>query len=183
MSSLFDKDPNAKQELPIYGRERIEAEIGHLKKKGSVRDAKARRYAMAWTIVLIAVITLVTLYCLDPLLHSYYKGNAIKAYLYIHNYGNEATAQQLVATGILNREELIVLNRRQGAFQDSYSSPDAANADVQAILDYQAGLRRLQGGDFDKLTPVNKVRYYLFVVPGIPMPTDWQILDPAVKAD
>jgi hypothetical protein len=180
MASIFDKDPAEKPEVPIYGRERIESEIAHLKKPKSVRDLKAEKYAYARFIVVTLVLAIIGLYVLDPILFAYHRGDAIRAYLYLHNYGSDAKAQALASTRILTADEILTLNHRTGSFQDYYPSAQAATDKADEIIAYLQNVHNLHIGKYDQLTLLNKVRFYLFVQTGIPLPTEWSALNPSV---
>lgn len=180
MSSLFSKDPEVPP--PLSNLEKIESEISHLKKKSSVRDAPGSRKAAPWFFSLVLLLCL-WIYIMDPCLHAWHKYQAIHAYLYLHNNGSDKLAQQMVATGILNELEANVLNQRQGSFQDYFSTPDGAIHTAQSVIDYMNDVRALHHGDYDKLGLVGKLRYNLFIKSNIPLPTEWDSLDPSVRPD
>src|SRR5258707_1818621 len=101
MESLFHKDPTLRPPPSPY--EQIAPEIEHLKKKTSIRSGKAGDKAtLGRFCVLTAIATLLALYFMDPFLYAIHKGDAIRAYLYLHNYrgGNEPTVDALLASRI-----------------------------------------------------------------------------------
>jgi hypothetical protein len=178
--SLFSKDPSEKPPVSPYAAERIEHEIAHLRKGSSVRDPKqARRSLAAWLLVLF-VLGLLWLFFMDPILHGFKRGEAIRTYLYLHGFGSEQKARALLATGIFTEPEIEQLNRRQGAFQDYFSSPAAAERKSDAIVDYLNGVTNLHASRYEKLDPVGKIRYQLFVRWGLMPPTDWSAFDPSI---
>jgi hypothetical protein len=181
MASLFDKDHSAQPELATYGIERIESEISHLRNPESTRSKKIEKYVLAWWMVSLAVIALLSLYFLDPVLHSYQKGSAIKTYLYLHTSGSDAKQKALADCGILSKDEIDLLDNHQGGSLDYFSSPQAAEQSADAIVAYCQSVKYLQNGQYDHLDPLNKFRYNLFGRWGIPMPTEWAALNPTVK--
>jgi hypothetical protein len=176
--SLFHKDtPRGPAPTPL---ELIEPEIVHLKKGYSVRHGpQAKKKTPPWLIIL-ALCGLVWLYIMDPVLHAWYKGEAIQTYLYLHSFGAGHLADDLIATQIISPVEVEALNRRQGTFQNYYASPEAANREARAIIHYLADVRLLHDGKYQQLNPVGRMRYLFFIRTGIIPPTEWSILDPSV---
>ncbi|MEI9999324.1 MAG: hypothetical protein WDO13_09220 [Verrucomicrobiota bacterium] len=125
--------------------------------------------------------TLAWLYLMDPVLHAWYKGEAVKTYLYLHNFGSAQQVDALVASRILSPEEVHVLDGRRGSFQDYYPSPQQANDTAQTIMDYMAEVRALHAGRYQSLDPVGRMRYLLFIRTGLVLPTSWDFLDPSVN--
>jgi hypothetical protein len=159
----------------------IEREIDHLKHRPSVRyGTKSKRRMSAWLLVLAAC-GLGWLYLMDPFEHAWYKYEAISSYLYLHNYGTGKDADELAAAGILQPEEVTLLNRRHGSYQDTYASPGTAAATAQAIIAYMHSVKQLHAGAYANLDPVGRLRYVLFIRPGLFLPTSWDCLDPAVN--
>lgn len=103
--SLFQKkSPEGLSPTPY---ELIEPEIVHLKKGYAVRyGPKAQKRTPPW-LVILAFCGLVWLYLMDPVLHAWYKGEAIRTYLYLHNYGTGPLADNLIATHIFSRMKSI----------------------------------------------------------------------------
>jgi hypothetical protein len=178
--SLFQKNnPEGHRPTP---HELIESEIVHLKKGSSVRyGPKAKPVAMPHWLLILAICGLTWLYLVDPFLHAWYKGEAIRDYLYLHNYAAGPLTDQLVATQIFSPGEVDTLNHRHGSFQDYYASPEAANREAHTIIDYMTALHLLHAGKYQQLDPVGKMRYFLFLRTGIGLPTQWSFLDPAVS--
>ncbi len=181
MSSIFNKDPGRKTPLPAYAKERIEGEIGHLKKRTSVRDAKQKKRTFAAWLLTLVVLGLLWLFFMDPVLRGLKRSEAIRDYLYLHNFGSDAKAQALAGSGYFAPTEIEVLNRRQGSFQDYYASPGAADREADALIAYVKGVDALHRSDYPRLDLVNKVRYQLFVRFGLMPPTDWAPFDPAIN--
>jgi hypothetical protein len=176
--SLFHKKTPGNPSPTPY--ELIEPEIVHLKKGYSIRHGpRAERKAPPW-LVILGFCGLAWLYLMDPVLHAWYKGEAIRTYLYLHNYGSGPLADNLIATKIFSPDEVNILNHRLGSFQDYYASPEAANRQAAAIIDYMTSLHLLHTGHYQQLDPVGRMRYLLFIRTGIVLPTDWSILDPSV---
>jgi hypothetical protein len=181
MASLFNREPKPKPPLGPYARERIEKEVEHLRKKGSVRHAgdKPRNSRAGWIVVLLFG-ALLWLFFMDPVLHGYHRDEAERVYLYLHHFGSERKAHELLATGIFSPSEIEQLDRRSGSFQDYYSDPGAGDRAADAIIQYLQGVTDLQNGSYDKLGPVGKLRYQLFIRFGIHPPTQWAFLNPSV---
>ena len=177
-NSLFHKDtPEASPPTPY---ELIDHEIAHLKKGSSIRQGPgAKKKTLPW-LVILALCGLGWLYVMDPFIHAWYKGEAVRTYLYLHNYGAGPLVNDLIATRIFSPDEMEALNRRNGSFQDYYASLEAANREAQTIIDYMTAVRLLHAGKYQQLDPVGRTRYLLFIRTGIVPPTDWNFLDPSV---
>jgi len=179
MASLFSKDPAARPPVPRYGKERIQQEIEHLKNRSSVRTAQEKKRSLAQFISCAVVFAFLGLYFMDPFLYAYHKNSAIKTYLYLHSYGSEQKAGALAATGILSETEVHDLNRKQGAFQDYFSTPQRAEEAANSTIDFMNGLQALRLGQYEHLNPIGKLRYILFVRFGLPPPRYWDALNPS----
>ena len=179
MASLFSKDPGERKPLSTYAPERIEGEVAHLKKRGSVRDAKETRRTLGIWVSILAVAALVWLFCMDPLLYSFKRGDAIHAYLYLHSFGSEAKATAVAATGIITPNEVTYLNQRQGTFQDYFPTPARAAEVADSVIGYMKGVTDLHSGRYDRLDRIGKLRYQLFVRWGLHPPIHWDFLDPS----
>jgi hypothetical protein len=178
--SLFQK-PTLREE-PATPYELIEPEIVHLQKGYSIRHGqRSPRKAPPWVVVL-GFLGLAWLYLMDPIIHAWYKGEAARTYLYLRNYGSAAEAQKLADTQILSADDLQILTRRQGSFQDYYASPTAASDQAAAIIDYMDNVKLLHAGKYEQLDPVGRMRYLLFIRTGLYLPTSWDFLDPGVGA-
>jgi hypothetical protein len=180
MSSLFNNDPGNQPAPSAYSRERIEKEIGHLDKRTSVRHAEEKRNRGRAAII-IAVLAFVSLYLMDPIVYSFARGDAIRAYLYLHHYGSDRKAQEILATGMFDASEIDHLNRRQGSFQNYFSSPPAADQAADKVLRYLKGVSDLHEGHYEHLDILGKIRYQLFVRWGLDPPMHWRIFDPSVN--
>jgi len=180
MASLFSKDPTARPPLPPYAFERIEQEIAHLRAV-SARHKAEEKTTMARVISCLAICTLLWLYFMDPFLYAYHKGEAIRTYLYLHNYGGEQKTQALLATQILSPSEKEALDHRQGSYQDYFANTVQAEQTADSIVNYMNGLYYLRKGDYDELDPVGKLRYLLFFRTGLLPPIDWSGLTPSVQ--
>ena len=178
--SLFQKKTPA-QDPAANPYELIEPEIVHLKKGYSIRHGPKGKGSSRLWLVVIGFCGLTWLYLMDPVLHAWYKGEAAKNYLYLHNYGAGPLGEDLVKCGILTFDEVDVLNRRHGSFQDYYPSPQAADEEAQTIIDYMQSVRDLHEGRYLSLSPIERMRYLLFVRTGLILPTYWNFLDPDVK--
>lgn len=176
--SLFQK--NTPEDPSPTPYELIEPEIVHLKKGYSIRHGpKAKKHTAPW-LVILALCVLTWLYLMDPILHAWYKGEAIRTYLYLHNYDSGPLADSLLASQIFTPEEVNTLNSRQGSFQDYYSSPIAAENQAGVIINYMTNVRLLHAGKYETLDPIGRMRYAIFIYPGLVLPTQWSILDPSV---
>lgn len=181
MATIFDKDPSDRPAAPPYARERIEQEIAHLKKPQSTRHAADERRSLGIFVSFLIVSAIVGLYVMDPFLYSWYKGDAIKAYLYLHNYDDDQKARNIAATGILTDSDVEILNHRQGSFQDYYTTRQDAEKDANSVISFMNGLSKLRGGRYDDLDPLSKVRYNLFCRWHLIPPTEWPALNPQIK--
>ena len=176
--SLFHKDtPEGPSPTPY---ELIEPEIGHLKKGSSTRHGPRDKTKTPPWLIILALCGLGWLYVMDPFLHAWYKGEAARTYLYLHNYGAGPLLNDLIATRIFSPDEVEALNHRNGSFQDYYASPEAANRQAETIIHYMTALRLLHAGKYQQLGPVGRMRYLLFIRTGIAPPTQWSVLDPSV---
>jgi hypothetical protein len=176
--SLFQKN-NPEDSTPTP-YELIEPEIVHLKKGYSIRHGPKGAPKRPLWLVALAFCGLAWLYLMDPVLHAWYKGEAFRTYLYLHNYGAGPQVNELVASQILSADEINTLNRRSGSYQDYYASPEAANQQAEVITHYVANVRLLHDGKYQQLDPVGRMRYLLFIWPGLVLPTQWDFLDPSV---
>jgi len=177
--SLFHKKTSEGPSPTPY--ELIEPEIVHLKKGYSIRHGERPKKKTPHWVIILAGFGLLWLYLMDPFLHAWYKGEAIRTYLYLHNYGTGPLADNLVATQIFSPDEINVLNHRSGSYQDYYPSPGAANREAETIIKYMTDLRLLHAGKYQKLNPVGRMRYLFFIRTGLVLPTDWSFLDPSVS--
>jgi hypothetical protein len=176
--SIFEKQkPDDRPPTPI---ELIEPEIVHLRKGYSIRYGQKGGPKRPLWLVFLAFCTLVWLYLMDPIYHAWYKGEAGTAYLYLHNYGGGARATELAACGILSPDEIQMLDRRDGSFQDLYPSPAMAAKKAQTIVAYMKSVHDLHAGNYIDLDPLQRMRYLLFIRTGLFLPTQWNFLDPQV---
>jgi hypothetical protein len=163
-----------------FQRNLIEKEIEHLKKRTSSRHAADNKRAWSKVIVVAVVLGLLWLYAMDPVLFSWNRGDAIRVYLYLHNYGNDQTAQAVANCGLLTPGEVTQLNRRQGAFQDYFAGTAPAEKQAAGLIAYMKQVHALHGGDYDSLSLVNKVRYVLFIKTGLTPPIHWNGLNSSI---
>lgn len=177
--SLFSKDPTARAPLTAY--ERIAPEISHLRKGSSVRHRPGAAGKGSAFFIVTVICVLLGLYFMDPFLYALRKYEAVRTYLYLHNCGTESQTRALIASQIFSEGEIAVLNRRQGSFQDYFSSPTQAAAQADSIENYMNGLRDLHAGNYQQLDFLGKVRYQLFIRTGVPLPTSWSSLNPSVE--
>jgi hypothetical protein len=180
-SSIFGKDPSDKPAPDAYARERIEQEIAHLKKPQSTRHGPDERKTLGILVSFTILFVIAGLYLMDPFLYSWYKGDAVQDYLYLHSE-NDTKADALAATGILTEEDIAVLNHRQGSFQDYYASPADAEKMADTIIGFMHGLSKLRSGRYDDLDILGKIRYNLFVRWGLVPPSEFTFLDPSIKS-
>jgi hypothetical protein len=181
MASIFSREPGDKKPLDPFARERIASEIDHLKKPKSVRNAREQSQRLGIWVSVLGVLVLLGLYFMDPVVFSWKRGDAIHAYLYLHNFGKEAKAQAIAASGILTTSEIDTLNRRQGSFQDYFPTPAAAADSADSIVAYMKGVADLHARRYDRLDILGKIRYQLFVRWGLDPPTQWDMINPSVN--
>ncbi len=157
----------------------IEPEITHLKKGQSARHKDGAKKSVPWIFSLILCF-LLGLYVMDPFLYGWHKSEAIRTYLYLHNYGAGTATGKLIASGIFSQDEIAAMNRKQGSFQDYFATPEAADLKATSIVDLHGQRPRLlHDGKYDKLDPLGRMRYLLFIRTGIPLPQSWSsLLDP-----
>jgi hypothetical protein len=180
MESLFDKGSPEGRRAPTP-HELIEPEIVHLKKGYSIRHGeKKRSHTPSWLVVL-GFCGLAWLYLMDPFIFAWYKGEAVRTYLYLHNYGTGPLAESLAVSGIFTPDEVITLNHRQGSYQDYYASPQEASSQAESIIAYLNNVHLLHTGKYQKLDPVGRMRYLLFIRTGIVVPTMWTFLNPSIE--
>jgi hypothetical protein len=175
--SLFQR--NAPELRPPTNFELIEPEVIHLKKGYSIRYGPKQPKRSVW-LVLLGFCGLAYIYLMDPILHAWYKGEAVKTYLYLHNYGNAQAAQDLINSQILDYGDIQTLNHRTGAFQDDFKSLQDATAESEKIITYMNSVRLLHAGRYQALDPLGRMRYLLFIRTGLVLPTQWGFLDPSV---
>jgi len=180
-SSIFDKDPSKQPVPPAFARERIEKEIAHLKKPQSTRYGPNVRNTYGIFTSCLILFAFIGLYVMDPFFYSWYKDEAIQAYLYLHNCDSDQKAQALAATGILNQEEVQILNHRTGSFLDYYASHQDAEKTADSIVSFMNGLSQLRTGSYDDLDFLGKIRYNLFCRWGIIPPREWPVINPVIK--
>jgi hypothetical protein len=167
---------------PLTPIQLIEQEIDHLKKGTSVRHGKKtkRMAASSWILALV-LFGVALLYFLDPIEHAWYRYDAIRAYLYLHSYGAGRDANELANCGILRTEEVGQLDNMHANYQDYYDSPQAAARTAQAVVTYMTQVKELHAGHYAQLDWLEKIRYVLFVRPGLVPPKAWDSLDPGLQ--
>jgi hypothetical protein len=182
-SSIFGKDPSDKPTASAYARERIEKEIEHLKKPKSTRYGPNERMTLGIFVSGVIAAAIAALYLMDPLLYAWHKGDAVQAYLYLHNYDSDLKAQALVTSGILTPDEATLLNHRQGSFQDYYSSPEQAEKTADSLIAFMNDMSKLRSGPYQDLDTLGKIRYNLFCRWGLIPPSQFSFLNPAIKSE
>ena len=160
-----------------YARELIEKEIDHLKKRRGVRQAHETERAWSKILICAAVVGVLWLYAMDPFLFSYNRGDAIRVYMYLHNYGSDSQARAVAACGLLTPGEVAQLDRRTGSFQDYFNGTVAAERRAAELIAFMDQVRALHQGRYESLSIVNKLRYFLFVKTGLTPPIRWQALN------
>jgi hypothetical protein len=160
-----------------FARELIEKEIEHLKNRRGVRHAQETPRAWGKIIACLVVLAVLWFYSMDAFLFSYARGDAIHVYLYLHNYGSDAKAHVMAASGLLTDNEVQQLNHRTGSFQDYFTGTGPAEQRAVELIAYMDQVHALQEGNYDALSPLNKVRYFLFVKTGLTPPIHWPFLD------
>ena len=136
---------------------------------------------MAVTVTLVVICVLLGLYFMDPFFYAMHKSEAIRDYLYLHNYDSGPKADALIASRILSEDEIAALNRQKGSYQDYYSSPVEAEQQAKSIASYMQSVHDLRAGRYQQLDPIGKLRYVLFIRSGLQPPTDWRTLSPSVE--
>jgi hypothetical protein len=177
MESIFSKNAAARA-LTVY--DQIGPEIEHLQKGEAVRDAMSGSQAGAWAAT-IALCLLLGLFFMDPFLYSMHKSDAIRAYLYLHNYDSDNATNGLVSSNMFTKGEIAAMNERRGSFQSYFVSPEDAEHEAAAAVNFMNGLRTLRDGRYTELDPIGKLRYLLFVRIGVDPPEIWGTLNPSVE--
>jgi hypothetical protein len=172
--------PRAPGKSDPYNRELIEKEIGHLKKGRSVRNAQDQARGWSRTLMFAAICGALWIYIMDPVLFAYHRGDAIRTYLYLHNYGSDPKAAALAASGYFSDYERHGLDERTGSFQDYFVGTEAAEKKADALVRYLQGVHDLHNHNYASLTPLNKFRYVLFVKTGLTPPVRWEFLNPSI---
>jgi len=179
--SLFHRTPAAATPGPATPHELIQKEVAHLKKGKSARYGdKPVRKASIWALVGV-ICALIWLYIQDPVLHAWYKSEAIKTYVYLHYFGSSEQAAEFGSSGILRPEEIVELNHSPQSYKDEYTSLQDALSSSHKIILYMNSVRKLHAGKYEKLDFIGTVRYDLFIRNGINLPTAWDSLDPVVN--
>jgi hypothetical protein len=178
MESIFSKDPSSRNPTVL---ERIGPEISHLHKGGATAREGVRSSKVGAWIASIGLISLLALFLMDPFLYAIHKSEAIRAYLYLHNYDSTAATHSLVSTGIFSKDEIMVMNDRHGSYQSYFSSPAEAEETAATVVGFMNGLHDLHNGHYLQLDAIGKLRYLLFVRIGLNPPTTWSGLNPSVN--
>jgi hypothetical protein len=163
-----------------FARELIEKEIAHLKKGRSVRDAQEKRRGRSHLLLWSTLFVLVGLYSMDTVIFSYDRGDAIRVYLYLHNYGDDKKAAALADCGLLTPHEVRVLDQRQGSFQDYFTGTGPAEARAAQLIEFMNGVHALHENRYNDLSPLNKIRYFLFIKTGLTPPIRWDVLNSSI---
>ena len=178
MESIFRKDPTSRAPTVL---ERIGPEISHLQKGGATAREGARTSKIGAWIAALVLLSLLALFLMDPFLYSFNKSEAIRAYLYLHNYDSTAATDALVKSGMFSKAEVRVMSERHGAYQSYFSTPDQAEASAASIVAFMNGLHDLHNGHYEKLDTLGKLRYLLFVRNGLHPPSSWSMLNPTIE--
>jgi hypothetical protein len=177
MSSPSDSHPPGQ---PRFERDLIEKEIDHLKKRKSVRHAQETQRGWSKILIVTVIFGFLWLYFMDVFLFSYNRGDAIRVYLYLHNYGDDQKAKAVADSGLLTPYEVAQLNRRQGSFQDYFNGTGPAEQKANDLIAYMGQVHALHEHHYDSLSLVNKLRYGLFMETGLIPPTHWDGLNSSI---
>ena len=164
-----------------FSRELIEKEIEHLKKRRGTRRASEHPRAWSKLILIGLFLGLLGLWGMDAVLFSYNRGNAINVYLYLHNYGNDAKAAAVADSGLLTPDEARQLDERQGSFQDYFTGTAEAEAKGTKLIGFMQQLNDLHHSRYERLSPLNKLRYFLFIKTGLIPPIRWNVLNSSIN--
>jgi hypothetical protein len=163
-----------------FARELIEKEIEHLKKRRGTRHAGEHRRTWSKCLFTGVVLGLFWLWGMDAVLFSYNRGDAISVYLYLHNYGNDAKAAAVASSGLLTRAEVKHLDARQGSFQDYFKGTADAEAKGEELIGFMQQVNDLHQGRYERLSPLNKLRYFLFIKTGLIPPIRWDVINSSI---
>ena len=180
-TSLFQRRQVETATQPPTPHELIHKEVAHLKKgKSSRYGDKPVRRASTWALVSV-ICAVIWLYVMDPVLHAWYKGDAIRTYVYLHYFGTNEQAAELASTGILRPDEIVELDRNLETYKEDFASLRDAEISAKKIIQYMNSVKKLHAGKYEKLDFIGTVRYDLFIRNGIETPTEWNSLDPVVN--
>ena len=180
--SLFQRKVEANP-AGLTPHELIEHEVAHLKKRGTARhgDKPHRSFALGTTLFILCAV--LGLYILDPIMHAWYRYDAIHAYTYLHNFGVGKEADELATSGLFRPEEIVQLDRNLETDKDDYATPQDAAKTARTILHYMASVKALHAGRYEQLDWFERFRYDIFIRAGLMPPTAWDFLDPDVPND
>ncbi|HSI85367.1 MAG: hypothetical protein ACAI35_07300 [Candidatus Methylacidiphilales bacterium] len=183
MGSLFEKDPTAKPVHGAFAPERLVKEVDHLaeeRRLNKVHPLVKYGRIIGGFLLLIAL----SLYFLDPFVFASRKTQAIRAYLYQRQHGDEKVAAALLYSGYFDEQERAVLQNRTGNYMEFFNSPEECKRVALEAIRYIDTLRGIHTGNLSKVDGLNRFRYYLFLYPGIlpPMPVDWSTMTPRVDS-
>ena len=181
--SLFHRKAEAKPASTRTPHELIQKEVAHLRKRATARhgDKPRRKFAIAATLTVVCL--LLGLFFMDPILHAWYRYDAIHAYTYLHYFGGGKEANELATSGILRPDEVHQLNLSPETYKDDFATPRAAAQNARAIIDYMASVRALHSGRYEDLHWLGRLRYDIFVRIGLMPPASWDFLDPDIPSD
>jgi hypothetical protein len=181
--SLFHRKPDAKATAVLTPHQMIEKETAHLKNRTTARygDRPKRRLSVWMTVLVLG--GLLGLYLLDPILHAWYRYDAIHAYTYLHNFGSGNEATELATCGMFRPDEIVQINRGTLTDKDDYATPQDAAKTARAVLNYVASVKALHNGNYEQLNWLGRLRYDIFVRSGLNPPIAWDVLDPGVPSD
>jgi hypothetical protein len=180
MPSIFNRDPSLRPEYPPLSYEAIKPEIAHLPKKADSWRLSPHIVAVRFlgTTLFIA---LVVLYLMDPFLYSMHKSRAMRAYLFLRNYGDPAVVQALADCGIFIPGEIATLQYKKGDFSHYYANSAQAERIAWEVIDYMRDLKAMKSGNLAQASTVAKIRFHLFDQWGFTPPRQWQSLNPDVE--
>ncbi|PTY04153.1 hypothetical protein DB346_05010 [Verrucomicrobia bacterium LW23] len=180
MGSIFEKDPTAKPVHGAFARERIVTEVDHIARERALRMPTWMRYLrFAGGILLLVGLAL---YFLDPFVFSARKAQAIRAYLYQRQHGDQKIAAAILVSDYFDDLERSNLQLRTGNFAAFFATPEESKRVAQQTLRYIDTLKGIHTGNLEKVDGLNRLRYYLFEWPGIlpSMPVSWSTMTPYV---
>ncbi len=177
MSSIFDKQ-GAVAALSPNAQARLTVELADYRNRGK-KNVRQVAPPSVWMLRMI-LLALVALYFADPFLYALHRAQAIRAYLYIHRYGDTRTLAGLGRSGLLMPTEQRALDNKRGDYRFYFQNPAEAQTAAEAACAYVQSARDLRSARVDRLNGVARLRYFLFVQFGLTPPLEWKALTPKV---
>lgn len=168
--SIYAK-PDERSSRESEAHRLLEQETKHLRKRAGVRHghASARTTILQFG-VFILLILFVCVWFLDPVVYSFKRDTAAKAYLYLRAHNETTLATDLYNSVYFDGTDQIHLHRQEATPSEAmgnFSNMTEAKAAAQDCLDFLGKVHALKVGDTDKLDYFNYCRWFVFYKTGI----------------